>query len=119
MSLYRVIVTVIELLVIKQLGVSDEDEDGSQDEGDEQLDVNVVPGAVQLPGEILRLFHRLLSERDSFQNCVKKKVNNQSYLQVFSLEEAEYSDSDGERDERQCVASCVHRLHVEEVRMGV
>lgn len=42
----------VELFISKQQRVSDEDEDGSQDEGDEQLDVDVVPGTVQLSEEI-------------------------------------------------------------------
>lgn len=50
-SPYRVVVAVIDLLISKQQRVSDEDENGSQDEGDEQLDVNVIPGAVQFPEE--------------------------------------------------------------------
>ncbi len=50
---YRVVVTVVELFISEQQRVSDEDEDGSQDEGDKQLDVNVVPCAVQLSEEIL------------------------------------------------------------------
>lgn len=43
---YRVVVAAVELFIGKQQRVSDEDEDGSQDERD------VVPGAVQLPEEI-------------------------------------------------------------------
>lgn len=57
---YRVVVTVIELFIGKQQRVSDEDEDGSQDEGDKQLDVNVVPGTVQLSAEIVR-FNQCIS----------------------------------------------------------
>lgn len=45
----------VELFISEQQGVSDEDEDGSQDEGDKQLDVNVVPCTVQLSEEILTL----------------------------------------------------------------
>lgn len=50
---HRVVVAVVELLVGEQQGVPDEDEDGPQDEGDEQLDVDVVPGAVELSGGTL------------------------------------------------------------------
>ena len=50
----------VELFVCEQLRVSDEDEDGSQDEGDKQLDVNVVPGTVQLSEEILSEIHKSL-----------------------------------------------------------
>lgn len=49
---YRVVVAAVELFIGKQQRVSDEDEDGSQDERDKHLDVDVVPGAVQLPEEI-------------------------------------------------------------------
>lgn len=38
----------VELFVSKEQRVSDEDEDGSQDEGDKHLDVDVVPCTVQL-----------------------------------------------------------------------
>lgn len=48
---YRIVVAVVQLLVVKEQRVSDEDEDGSQDERDEHLDVDVVPGTVQLPEE--------------------------------------------------------------------
>ncbi len=51
--LYRVAVTVVELFICEKDGVSDEDEDGSQDEGDKHLDVNVVPCTVQLPGALI------------------------------------------------------------------
>lgn len=51
---YCVVVTVVELLICKEKTVPDKDGDGSQDEGDKQLDVNVVPGAVQLPVEYIR-----------------------------------------------------------------
>lgn len=50
---YRVVIAVVQLLISKQQRVSNEDEDGSQDEGDGQMNVNVVPGAVQLP-EVVR-----------------------------------------------------------------
>ena len=44
-----VIVAVVELFVREEQRVSDEDEDGSQDEGHKQLDVDVVPGTMELP----------------------------------------------------------------------
>lgn len=49
---YRIVVAVVELFIGEEQRVSDEDEDGSQDERDEHLDVDVVPGAVQLPEHI-------------------------------------------------------------------
>lgn len=48
---YRIVVTVVQLLIIKQQRVSDEDEDGSQDERDKHLNVDVVSCTVQLPEE--------------------------------------------------------------------
>lgn len=38
----------VVLFISEQQRVSNEDEDGSQDEGDKHLDVDVVPGTVQL-----------------------------------------------------------------------
>ena len=63
-SSYWEVVTVVELFISEQQRVSDEDEDGFQNEGDKQLDVNVVPGTVQLPEEILRhgVFYRIILE---------------------------------------------------------
>lgn len=49
----------VQFLISKQQRVPNEDEDGSQDEGDEQLDVNVVPGTVQLPEEMSAKFQPL------------------------------------------------------------
>lgn len=48
---YRVVVAEVQLFISKQQRVSNEDEDGSQDEGHKHLDVDVIPGTVQLPGE--------------------------------------------------------------------
>lgn len=45
-------VTVINLFICKEQSISDEDEDGSQAEGNEQLNVNVVPGTMKFPEEI-------------------------------------------------------------------
>lgn len=50
---YRVGVTVIGVFR-KEQRVSGEDEDGFEDEGDKQLDVNVVPSAVQFPEETFK-----------------------------------------------------------------
>lgn len=46
---YRVVVALVDLFISEQQRVSDEDEDGSQDERDKHLDVDVVSGTVQLP----------------------------------------------------------------------
>lgn len=51
---YRVVAAEILLFISKQQRVSDEDKDGSQDEGHKHLDVDVVPGTVQLPEEHAR-----------------------------------------------------------------
>lgn len=48
---YCVCIAVVELFVCKKETVPDKDEDGSQDKGDKQLDMDVVPSAVQLPEE--------------------------------------------------------------------
>lgn len=42
---------VVQAFICKENGVFDEDSTRSQDEGEEQVDVNVVPGAVELPAE--------------------------------------------------------------------
>lgn len=42
---------VVLVLVGKKNGVFDEDCAGSQDEGEEEVDVDVVPGAMELPVE--------------------------------------------------------------------
>lgn len=42
---------VVQVLVSKQDGVFDEDGTGSQDEGREQVDVDVVSGAAELSGK--------------------------------------------------------------------
>lgn len=49
---YRVVVALVDLFISEQQRVSDEDEDGSQDERDKHLGVDVVPGTVQLPDVI-------------------------------------------------------------------
>lgn len=49
---YRVVVALVELFIGEEQRVSDEDEDGSEDEGDKHVAVDVVPGTVQLPEEI-------------------------------------------------------------------
>lgn len=41
----------VQAFVREEDSVFDEDSAGSQDEGEEQVDVNVVPGAVELPAE--------------------------------------------------------------------
>lgn len=45
---------VVQGLICKENGVFDEDGARSQDEGEEQVDVNVVPGAAKLPAEDTR-----------------------------------------------------------------
>lgn len=42
---------VVQAFICKENGVFDEDSTRSQDEGEEQVDVDVVPGAVKLPAE--------------------------------------------------------------------
>lgn len=41
--------TVVQVFIRKQNAVFDEDCAGSQDEGEEKVDVDVVPGAMELP----------------------------------------------------------------------
>lgn len=125
-SSHRVVVTVVELLISKQQRVSDEDEDGSQDEGDEQLDMDVVPGAVQLPEEMTTSHtHYTLLYTYSVFRCRFKHdadegpVSDWIIMRSFLRKQAEYGDGDGERDEGESVSSCVHGLHVGEVQMGI
>lgn len=49
LGVYRMRVAVVVLLWVMQRGISDEDEDGSQDEGQKKLHVDEVASAVQLP----------------------------------------------------------------------
>lgn len=44
----------VQAFVCKENGVLDEDGARPQDEGEEQVDVNVVPGAAKLPAEETR-----------------------------------------------------------------
>lgn len=55
----------------KQQRVSGEDEDGFQDEGEKQLDVNVVASAVQFPEETFK------DNNNHIHTHTKKKKYNQ------------------------------------------
>ena len=80
-SSYRVVVTVVELLISKQQSVSDEDEDGPQDEGEEELDVDVVPGAVELPEQL----YTIIINTQSALVYIKHKQNILWYIFFFKL----------------------------------
>lgn len=75
---YRVVVAEVQLFISKQQRVSNEDKDGSQDEGHKHLDVDVIPGTVQLPGE-----H---SQFKSGHLCC---VIHLCYTNMFTVEEKE------------------------------
>lgn len=47
------------------------------------------------------------------------KKNIESRDEGVSPKQTENGDSDGERDDRQCVPDCVHGLHVGEIHMRV
>lgn len=103
------------LFVRKEHRVSDEDKDGSQDEGHKQLDVDVVPGAVQLPEE---------QEDDgmcAFRVCLTNvfAAEERGEEPKFSPEQTEDGDGDGEGDERQRVADGVHCLHEGKIPVGI
>lgn len=51
----------VEGFIGKENGVFDEDGAGPQDEGEEEVDVNVVPGAVKLPAERKGWRHLMLN----------------------------------------------------------
>lgn len=116
------------LLIRKQNGIFDEDCAGSQDEGEEKVDVDVVPGAVKLP----EARHR---EREhvglSFSSCIKTKVEVCCFLkcanncspssmnpEISPLLPEHGEDKDGryEGDERRGIAGSVHLLEVGKVR---
>lgn len=56
------------------------------------------------------------SQKEGNAGLDKKK---RTAFSVLLPEQTEYNDGNGERDERECVSSCVHGLHVGEVQMGI
>lgn len=99
-------VTVVVLFISEQQRVSNEDEDGSQDEGDKHLDVNVVPGTVQLSEGISTLAGYCIfqSVQGRFScdlmhiSYMKKQVKGGKKQMRFSPEQTENGDGDGESD---------------------
>lgn len=55
---------VVQVLVCKQHSVFDENSAGSQDEGGEQVDVDVVSGAAELPEKKQRQAERQITQRE-------------------------------------------------------
>lgn len=108
---YRIVVAVVEVFIGEEQRVSDEDEDGSQDERDEHLDVDVVPGAVQLPEHM----------RAQGQAGFSRGGASCDWLgdDCVSPELTEDGDGDDECDERERVAGGVHGLHVGEIQVGI
>lgn len=104
------VVTVVPLLIIKEQRVSDEDEDGSQDERDKHLDVDVVSGTMQFPEDT----YTCLGFRGSIVWWEVKKKKN-----WISPEQKEDGDGDSESNERDRVSDCVHGLHVGEIHVRV
>lgn len=130
---YSGAVAVVELWICKKETVPDKDEDGSQDERDKQLDVDVVPGTVQLPAEYINsaleadsvVLHPMMINRPKVRHCrVSRAVcgwwkdNRKKKNIYFSPKEAEDGDSDGKSDKGECVSDGVHGLHIGEIPMG-
>lgn len=94
----------VQVLIREQDTIFDEDSAGSQNEGEEQVDVDVVPGAMKLPAE------------------EKKKMMMTAMAMLMLMagsvlpEHSEDKDGQYERDEGGGVASRVHLFEIGEVR---
>lgn len=98
----------VQAFICKEDGVFDEDSTGSQDEREEQVDVDVVPGAVKLSAE-----DRALDGQTVWGRGLRKKLPSAS--EASSPEDGEDEDGHDEGDEGGGIASRVDLLVVGEV----
>lgn len=84
----------VHIFIIKKNQIFDKDSTGSQDEGEKQIDVDVVPGAVKLPAKTKIkscLKHFVFPHSMSVHNLRQQKIGNR-YLKAVKTKIAVISE---------------------------